>query len=123
VLGQVQVKGSLDVSAVMKEKTDNLNDEATANRVANNLTAHLKNLGVYYDNGGQRRAWVEAAPTYRSKSYYSTWTVQPVVCFDDGTKYSFEEYFEESSWRTVIEAAKQVAKDFQNLINGLNFKK
>lgn len=120
VIGQLQVKGSLDVIDVINAGNEiNSSDETTAKRAANNMTVLMKNLGIYYDGGSQKRAWVEAEAFQKRSGY---WNVRPVVCFDDGTKYAFDEYFTESSWKTVIDSANKVIKDFDNLIKSLNSK-
>ena len=120
VLGQLQVKGSLDVIGVINAGNEiNSSDETTAKRAADNMTILMKNLGIFYDGGSQKRAWVEAEAFQKRSGY---WNVRPVVCFDDGTKYAFDEYFTESSWKTVIDSANKVIRDFDNLIKSLNSK-
>lgn len=120
VLGQLQVKGSLDVIGVINAGNEiNSSDETTAKRAAENMTILMKNLGIFYDGGSQKRAWVEAEAFQKRSGY---WNVRPVVCFDDGTKYAFDEYFTESSWKTVIDSANKVIRDFDNLIKSLNSK-
>ena len=120
VLGQLQVKGSLDVIGVINAGNEiNSSDETTAKRAAENMTILMKNIGIFYDGGSQKRAWVEAEAFQKRSGY---WNVRPVVCFDDGTKYAFDEYFTESSWKTVIDSANKVIRDFDNLIKSLNSK-
>ena len=120
VLGQLQVKGSLDVIGVINAGNEiKSSDETTAKRAAENMTILMKNLGIFYDGGSQKRAWVEAEAFQKRSGY---WNVRPVVCFDDGTKYAFDEYFTESSWKTVIDSANKVIRDFDNLIKSLNSK-
>lgn len=120
VLGQLQVKGSLDVIGVINAGNEiNSSDETTAKRAAENMTILMKNLGIFYDGGSQKRAWVEAEAFQKRSGY---WNVRPVVCFDDGTKYAIDEYFTESSWKTVIDSANKVIRDFDNLIKSLNSK-
>ncbi len=120
VLGQLQVKGSLDVIGVINAGNEiKSSDETTAKRAAENMTILMKNIGIFYDGGSQKRAWVEAEAFHKRSGY---WNVRPVVCFDDGTKYAFDEYFTESSWKTVIDSANKVIRDFDNLIKSLNSK-
>lgn len=120
VLGQLQVKGSLDVIGVINAGNEiKSSDETTAKRAAENMTILMKNIGIFYDGGSQKRAWVEAEAFQKRSGY---WNVRPVVCFDDGTKYAFDEYFTESSWKTVIDSANKVIRDFDNLIKSLNSK-
>lgn len=117
VIGQLQVKGSLDVMDVINAGNEiNSSDETTAKRAANNMTVLMKNLGIYYDGGSQKRAWVEAE-AYQKRSGY--WNVRPVVCFDDGTKYAFDEYFEEGKWKTVIDTANKIINDFKAIIESM----
>ena len=120
VLGQLQVKGSLDVIGAINAGNEiKSSDETTAKRAADNMTILMKNIGIFYDGGSQKRAWVEAEAFQKRSGY---WNVRPVVCFDDGTKYAFDEYFTESSWKTVIDSANKVIRDFDNLIKSLNSK-
>lgn len=120
VLGQVQAKGNVDITAIMNETDGEISDEATARQVAEKISSHLKNIGIYYDNGETRRAWLGAAATQHNKSYNPYWSVGAVICFQDGTKYKFDDYFEETNWQSVINIANQIADDFNNLINSLN---
>jgi hypothetical protein len=114
------VKGSLDVTGVINAGNEiKSSDETTAKRAADNMTILMKNIGIFYDGGSQKRAWVEAEAFQKRSGY---WNVRPVVCFDDGTKYAFDEYFTESSWKTVIDSANKVIRDFDNLIKSLNSK-
>ena len=120
VLGQLQVKGSLDVIGGINVGNEiKSSDETTAKRAAENMTILMKNIGIFYDGGSQKRAWVEAEAFQKRSGY---WNVRPVVCFDDETKYAFDEYFTESSWKTVIDSANKVIRDFDNLIKSLNSK-
>ena len=46
---------------------------------------------------------------------YGEWSTQPVLNFEDGTTYTFEQYFTQTRFRSLIAAFEQLGERFENL--------
>ena len=79
----------------------------------------LLNLGLYYDNRNKKYANVELKCFQEDEyyyGYYSYWTYYPVIIFDDGTSYAFDEFFNEDNFKKLIKAAKRLFEDYSDML-------
>lgn len=123
VLGEVQIKGNCsEVNALIdKMEAADRNDENEGNfKSYINQANELLDLGVYYHGSETKQAYLKFEPFEDSYYYYgnrySEWYAEPVICFSDGTSYStFEAFFDEGSFRGVINALETLINNFENL--------
>ena len=55
---------------------------------------------------------------YESKwSSYKYWYTDPAVYFNDGTSYSFENYFNEKDFRSVIDVFNDIIRGYEDLLD------
>ena len=119
LLGKVQVKGTLDDFNKMQELDNRITKESTESEVkdvANQMNKQF-DIGVYFNNGSTRQAYLQAYPFLEKKSYYERWRIEPVLYFDDGTSYStFEALGDDSRFNELVEKVKKLVTDFENLV-------
>ncbi|MBQ6694295.1 MAG: hypothetical protein IJN24_05440 [Bacteroidaceae bacterium] len=122
ILGQVQVKGTcsdiIKYCDIIDKAENNENDE---DLFKDNITKanQLLNLGLYYDNRNKKYANVELKCFQEDEyyyGYYSYWTYYPVIIFDDGTSYAFDEFFNEDNFKKLIKAAKRLFEDYSDML-------
>ena len=119
VQGKVQAIGEIkDIDRFLdySEKThDNRWDEANFKRAIDNANEEL-NIGLYYDGKNTRMATVKLS-TQTSRKYGEIYyEAVPAIYFNDGTSYSFEEYFDETYFKKVINNFEDLVNDFKHLI-------
>ena len=142
LLGQVQFKGKCtDVKAISDEidayydalrtydyETGNYKspDEATALRHLNNINAKL-DLGVYYDGGSNRQAKVEFEMEKESgwdmngdgkvdNMHDVSYDMIPVIVFNDGSRYTVEDYFTEEAFENLLDSAENYGEEYDDLL-------
>lgn len=119
LLGKVQVKGTLDDFNKMRDLDKRINSESTeadVKDIANQMNKQF-NIGIYFNNGSTRQAYLQAYPFLEKKSYYERWKIEPVIYFDDGTSYStFEALGDDSRFNELVKKVKNLVTDFENLV-------
>lgn len=142
LLAQVQIKGKCtDANAVSEDidayydalstydyETGNYKapDEAAALRYLNNINAKL-DLGVYYDGGSNRQAKVEFEMEKESgwdmngdgkvdNMYDVSYDMIPVIVFNDGSRYTVEDYFTEEAFEKLLDSAENYGEDYEDLL-------
>ena len=121
ILGKVQIQGTL--SNVRKyvdyldEAKDNKENERTYKSYINQANS-LANINLFYDGNSVKQASVKLEPfeeeTWNGRTY---WEVEPVICFYDGSSYStFEAFFNDKDFKTVIDTFKALANRYADLI-------
>lgn len=74
--------------------------------------------GYICNNGGSaKQATVKLSGFSKKKWGNTMYNYKPVLLFADNTTYSFEEYFTESAFKTVIDNFEKLTKDFEKLSN------
>ena len=88
---------------------------AAAEAINQNCTAALHfNQSSYY----VPVTWQSVLYDYSSPGSgyeYGEWSTQPVLNFEDGTTYTFEQYFTQTRFRSLIAAFEQLSERFENL--------
>ena len=119
ILGKVQVRGTVDDFNKVRDLDKQINSESSEAEVKNVADQMNKqfNIGVYFNNGSTRQAYLQAYPFLEKKSYYERWRIEPVLYFDDGTSYStFEALGDDSRFNELVEKVKKLVTDFKNLV-------
>jgi len=116
VLGnQVYIVGNISNISDFAENLDNADeydeDESSFKRYIENANA-LIDINVYFDGSKNSTAKVELYPVSEKYYNYEYWNYEPCVVFGDGTKYSFEEYFDENTYDDVIDQFENLIDDF-----------
>jgi hypothetical protein len=120
VLGKVQAIGeikSVDKVINFVESVSDAESDEERQSAVDNCNDQL-NIGLYYDGKNTRQAYVKVSLTpYRNKygrEYYE-WT--PAIYFNDDTSYSFQEYFDKTYFKTVIDKFNYLISDFEDLVD------
>lgn len=121
VLGnKVYIVGNISNISDLAENLDNADsndeDESSFKRYVENANA-LLNINVYFGGSKNSTAKMELYPVSEGYSYYTYWDYEPCIVFDDGTKYSFEEYFDENTYDDVIDQFEQLIDDFVEMFD------
>lgn len=107
VIGDVQVKGSL-YSEAFKAETYDPRNEAQVREIADKISKAM-DLGIYFGSN-VKQASVKVAP-YFDEGY---WDYEPVLVFNDGTSYSFEEYFNENDFSELLDKLEELFEIFED---------
>lgn len=120
ILGKIQIQGTIfDIRkyADYLEQADE-NDEKESNfKSYLNQANALTNINMFYDGNIVKQASVTLEPFEKKEWGYSYWTTEPVLVFYDGSSYStFEAFFNDSDFKTTIEAFKTFANKYADLV-------
>lgn len=113
ILGAMQVKGSCSDLKALSDYLDEAagtENESTMKSYISKANA-LLDLGLYFGGGSYKQATVELRCF---KDEYD-WGYEPVIVFSDGSSYSFENYFNETDFKTVIDTFNRLIDDFEGL--------
>lgn len=120
--GKVRLEGNITDGKSLQnylEKADANDDtESTFKDYISKANA-LIDVKLYFDDSRNASSYVQMLPIEKkSYSYYGSytrWITQPAVCFSDGTKYAFEDYFDEDTFDKVIKKWEDLVEDFTKL--------
>lgn len=119
VLGQVQLIGeikSIDrLVDYMNTAEKNRSDETACKKAVENANNEL-NIGLFFDGKSTRMASYKFLVSASRKYDTTRYEAIPAVFFGDGTSYSFEDYFDETYFKKVIQNFENLVKDFENLV-------
>lgn len=138
ILGEIQARGTcsdaMELSEAFNDFWDAIYseygaDETAAKRALNNVNAKF-DVGIYYDNGNNKQADIEFE--YSHSRQQCDWDVnydgfvnqddvierygyETVIVFNDGSRYSIEDYFTEDAFSSLIEHAEEFAEAFEEV--------
>lgn len=125
IMGKVQVVGKCDKfedlydAIIDLEEADDENDFKKYERNLAQINGTYS-ITLHYDNTETVQANVELEAYEEESEWedgYTYFEVHPVLVFAaDGSRYSFEDYFTESSFSDLIEAAEDLAADFEKMV-------
>lgn len=72
----------------------------------------LVDAKLYLDNSSKSCAKVYLAPIEDGYGSYKYWDAEPWLEFSDGSKYSYYDYFNEKSFKTVVDKVQSIVDDF-----------
>lgn len=123
VLGKVRIEGVCDN---LGDVVDYLQNCDAHKYDESNFKANLKlaneflHLGTYFDNSSTKQTdvilgakFVETPWSSSGKGY---WTCEPLLKFDDNTTYSFGDYFNEDSFKPLINSFTDLLQSFADLV-------
>lgn len=120
VLGKVQAIGeikSVDKATNFIEAASDAESDEERQTAVDNVNDQL-NIGLYYDGKSTRQAYVKFNLTsYRNKSGEEYYKLAPAIFFSDDTSYSFDEYFDKTYFKTVIDKFNYLISDFEDLVD------
>ena len=124
ILGEVQIKGTcsnVKTFADYMDKADSNKENESQFKSYVNQANSLLNLGIYFNGGSMRQAKVQLECFEDGYAYDKYWTYEPVLVFDDNSTYStFTTFFNETSFREVINSFEDLVRSYEKLIEFAN---
>lgn len=119
--GKVRAEGTIsDISAFADDLSEAIDNDDNESRFKSYIDKanSLINVNLYFDDSKNSSAKMELYPTveevYEGITY---WEYEPCVKFDDGTRYSFMEYFDENTYSGVIDQFNTLIDNFVKLFD------
>lgn len=120
ILGKAKVVATLsDVNLLIQnlDKADeNDENESLFKQYLENAN-RLIDAQLYLDNSSKSCAKVYLAPIEDGYGSYKYWDAEPWLEFSDGSKYSYSDYFNEKSFKTVVDKVQSIVDDFINMFD------
>lgn len=120
ILGKAKVVATFsDVDMLIKnlDKADeNDENESQFKQYLDNANK-LVDAKLYLDNSSKSCAKVYLAPIEDGYGSYKYWDAEPWLEFSDGSKYSYSDYFNEKSFKTVVDKVQSIVDDFINMFD------
>lgn len=124
ILGEVQIKGTcsnVKTFADYLDKADQFEENESQFKSYVNQANSLLNLGIYFNGGSMRQAKVQLECFEDGYANWKDWTYEPVLVFDDNSTYStFTAFFNETSFREVINSFEYLVRSYEKLIEFAN---
>lgn len=124
ILDEVQIKGTcsnVKTFADYLDKADQFVENESQFKSYVNQANSLLNLGIYFNGGSMRQAKVQLECFEDGYAYEKYWTYEPVLVFDDNSTYStFTAFFNEISFREVINSFEDLVRSYEKLIEFAN---
>lgn len=116
LLGEIQIKGNCKDAKKLAEYTDSeINSESELERLADNANS-LFDINVYYDGTSTKQAAIEMEPMVGENHYGGTsYWIEPVLVFNDGSRYLFYEYFDEEDFKYLIQKFERMVENYASL--------
>ena len=122
ILGKLQIQGTLSnvrkFAEYLKDADDNNRDEKTYKSYINQANS-LADINLYYDGKNMKQAAIKMEP-FEDENWYRGryWTIEPVICFYDGSSYStFAAFFNDKDFKNTIDSFKSLAERYANLFD------
>lgn len=122
ILNKLVVKGKIsdvkNFTDALDEASRNDENESTVDRCISRANSYI-DIGLYNgtSSSSAKQASVIFNKDYERMYGYTYYKAVPVMKFSDGTTYSFEEYFTESRFESLINLIDKKVKEFENLAN------
>lgn len=124
ILDEVQIKGTcsnVKTFADYMDKADQFKENESQFKSYVNQANSLLNLGIYFNGGSMRQAKVQLECFEDGYANWKYWTYEPVLVFDDNSTYStFTAFFNETSFREVINSFEDLVRSYEKLIEFAN---
>ena len=116
LLGEIQIKGSCKDAQKLTEYADSyIESESELDRIVNNINS-LIDISVYYDGTSAKQASIEMEPMVYDDNYYGdSYWIEPVIVFNDGSRYLFYEYFDEDDFAYLIQKFERMVENYASL--------
>lgn len=124
ILGEVQIKGTcsnVKTFADYMDKADSNEENESLFKSYVNQANSMIDLGIYFNGGSMRQAKMQLECFEDGYSDWKYWTYEPVLVFDDNSTYStFTAFFNETSFREVINSFEDLVRSYEKLIEFAN---
>ena len=124
ILDEVQIKGTcsnVKTFADYLDKADQFEENESQFKSYVKQANSLLNLGIYFNGGSMRQAKVQLECFEDGYANWKDWTYEPVLVFDDNSTYStFTAFFNETSFREVINSFEDLVRSYEKLIEFAN---
>jgi archaellin len=115
LLGEIQIKGNCTDAVKLAEYADSyFESESELERVVNNINSIIE-INVYYDGTSAKQAAIEMEPMVEKDSYGYYYWIEPVIVFNDGSRYLFYEYFDEDDFSYLIQKFERMIENYASL--------
>lgn len=121
LLGELQLKGTCtDFVKLVETVDEEFDSERACERAAERATS-LVEINVYYDCTPTVQAKIEFEPISEYDDYYGkeVYWIEPVIVFEDGSRYLFEKYFKERDFRDLIENFEDFVLDYEDMVEDI----
>ena len=115
LLGEIQIKGNCTDAVKLAEYADSyFESESELERVVNNINSIIE-INVYYDGTSAKQAAIEMEPMVEKDFYGYYYWIEPVIVFNDGSRYLFYEYFDEDDFSYLIQKFERMIENYASL--------
>lgn len=120
VMGKMQIKATcanaMDFNRWIEEAYDNCENQRKFESCIAQANS-LLDCKVYYDGTKVEQASVKLEVFKESDYYEDYWDFEPAIYFNDNSSYgiSFEDYFDETSFRSVIDTFESLLRGYEKL--------
>lgn len=115
LLGEIQIKGNCTDAVKLAEYADSyFESESELERVVNNINSIIE-INVYYDGTSAKQAAIEMEPIVDKDYYGDSYSIEPVIVFNDGSRYLFYEYFDEDDFSYLIQKFERMIENYASL--------
>ncbi|MDO4161093.1 MAG: hypothetical protein Q4D41_11605 [Prevotellaceae bacterium] len=120
IMNKVRLSGSLTsiekFNKYLERASDNDYNETEFKSSLSNANA-LMDIKAYFNKSSVANAYMQLYPFSSTGYYGERWDYEPVIVFADGSSYStFESYFDEIFFDSVINKFKKLGDDFVDLV-------
>lgn len=120
ILGKAKVVATFSDVDMLIQNLDNADEndenESQFKQYLDNANK-LVDAKLYLDNSSKSCAKVYLAPIEDGYGSYKYWDAEPWLEFSDGSKYSYSDYFNEKSFKTVVDKVQSIVDDFINMFD------
>lgn len=115
ILGELQLKGSCsEFDKLVEIFSEEIVSEKDCERAAERAS-ELLDLNVYYDCTSAVQASIEFEPLYDDGYYW----FEPVIVFEDDSRYRFEKYFKERDFEDLLEVFEDLMYDYEDMLEDI----
>ena len=117
LLGEIQMEGTCSNLKKLVELGDNdINNIKDLERTVNNMNS-LIDIAVHYDGTKTRQASIELEAMVDEDYYYGDYYwIEPVIVFEDESRYLFYEYFNEDDFKYLIKKFERLVENYENML-------
>jgi hypothetical protein len=93
--------------------------ERDLERIAGKMNS-LFDVTVYYDGTSSKQAAIEFEPMVYHDSYWGDeYWIEPVLVFNDGSRYLFYDYFTEEDFKSLIRKFERMVDNYESMFEDL----
>lgn len=119
VLGELQVKGTCENLVKLSEIIEDYYESSRECERGAEKANDLMSLNVYYDCTSTVQATIEFEAMAEKEYGYEYHWIEPVIVFEDGSRYSFDKYFRERDFRDLIGDFEDFIYDYEDMIEDI----